>query len=182
MGRDKASLQWDGRGLLERTVIELQRISDDLLVIGRNSPVQGARAIEDETPGLGPVGGLLTGLHAARYPLVIATACDHPFLDAAALSRLVSLASAHDAVVPVTGGLAQPLHAVYRRSSVAAVQAYVAEGRRSLTGLLETLSVRWVHGAELAGIDPDGRSLLNVNTPEEWENLRAGGGNRGSIG
>lgn len=183
MGRDKALLERDGVTLLERTVCELQTISEDVIVVGRAVHIPGVRGVPDERRGLGPIGGLLTGLRLARCPLVIAVACDHPFLDARALNVLVSLASGYEAVVPSMAGIAQPLHAVYRRTSIPTVEAYVAGGGRSLNGLLEKLSIRWVTEAEMAEIDPDHRSLLNVNTPEEWRRARSrSAGNRGSIG
>jgi hypothetical protein len=33
------------------------------------------------------------------------------------------------------------------------------------------MAVRWVDDAELAWLDPSGRSLLNVNTPDEWSDV-----------
>jgi molybdenum cofactor guanylyltransferase len=174
MGRDKASLLWEGATLLERTVEQLDLVSREVIVVGRQSAPEGARALTDREPGLGPVGGLVTGLHASRYPLSVVVACDHPFLDAALLRALVDCAGGFDAVVPRVEGTAQPLVAVYRRACVGAVEQYLRTGGRSLQGLLPHLMVRWVEEAELAPIDPDFRSFRNVNTPGEWAGVSTG--------
>jgi molybdopterin-guanine dinucleotide biosynthesis protein A len=172
MGRDKATLRLDGSTLLERTIRELQRLSDDVLVIGRTLPaVAGLRSLRDERADGGPVGGLLTGLRSARHPIVIAAACDHPFLSAVALAGLVRLAPGYDAVVPRQSGRPQPLHAVYSKGASTHAETYIGGGGQSLRGLLSGMAVRWVDDAELAWLDPSGRSLLNVNTPDEWSDV-----------
>lgn len=171
MGRDKASLRRDGATLLERTIQQLRVISREVILVGRESAPLGARAVPDQEPGLGPVGGLLTGLRASRFALNVVVACDHPFLEAVVLRALVARAGDFDAVVPKVAGRAQPLVAVYRNDCLRVVEEYVQSGGRSLRGLLPHLSVRWFEEAELAGLDPDFRSFHNVNTPEDWASV-----------
>jgi molybdopterin-guanine dinucleotide biosynthesis protein A len=174
MGRDKASLTLDGVSLLQRTVEQLRSISPDVILVGRESGDLQARSVGDEIEGVGPIGGLLAGLRAAAYPLSAVAACDHPFLNGRALLALAGLAPGYDAVIPRVDGAAQPLHAVYHRRSLTPIERYVEAGGRSLKGLLEELIVRWVSGTELEVLDPGLRSLLNVNTPEEWQRAREG--------
>ncbi len=169
MGRDKAQLSLGRITLLDRTVRELRTISEEVLVVGRATCMTDVRSLTDEMPGSGPAGGLITGLRAARLPLCLTVACDHPFLDAEVLLSLAHLIPGFDAVVPRKGADPQPLHAVYRRDTLPAAEDYFSRGGRSLRGLLDGLHVRWVSEAEMTRIDPSGRSLINVNTPEEWE-------------
>lgn len=171
MGRDKAGLSVHGVTLLDRTIAELRCLSDDLVVVGRTSGRADVRVVPDEIPDSGPVSGLITGLRAARLPLCVVVACDHPFLDAQVLRALAGLAAGFDAVVPQNGPDPQPLHAVYRRGVRPIAEDYFAGGGRSMRGLLDRLSVRWVREEEMTAIDPSGRSVLNVNTPGEWQRL-----------
>lgn len=169
MGRDKAQLRLGETSLLQRTIEELETIVADVVVVGRSaSGVDGARALADECADSGPVAGLVTGLRAARFPLCVAVACDLPFLDARVLRAMLDLASGFDAVVPLSDGHPQPLHAVYGHDVLSIADKYFSGGGRSLRGLLGNLHVRWVPEEEMTRIDPSGRSLTNVNTPEEW--------------
>ena len=122
MGRDKADLQVGGQSLLVRTACVLSEVVDEILVVGRDSfssaLPHSVRAVPDEVPGIGPLGGLLSGLRRTTYPYAVVVACDLPFLDAGVLRHLLTLAPGYDAVVPFVGGHNQPLHAVYRADGV----------------------------------------------------------------
>jgi molybdopterin-guanine dinucleotide biosynthesis protein A len=169
MGSDKALLVLDGRTLLDRTVDALASAADDVVVVGRRSgDVRGVRFVEDETPELGPLGGLCTGLHAAAHRHVLCVGCDMPFLNADLLRRLVSLLGEHDAAVPRVCGKTHPLHAVYTGDCAAAAKRQIESGDLRLRALLAKLRVRWVEESEIEATDPERRSLLNVNTPEDW--------------
>lgn len=170
MGKDKAQLELHGTTILARTIDELRTISDDVLVVGRQlSEPPEVRSLPDHVAGRGPIGGLLTGLRAARFPLCAVVACDLPFLDAAVLRSLLGLAHGYDAVVPCTGGQQHPLHAVYQRGVLPKVEEYIAGAGQSMRGLLSGLRVRWVCEEEMMQLDPSSRSAVNVNTPGEWE-------------
>ncbi len=63
----------------------------------------------------------------------------------------------------------EPLHALYRRSCLAAVEARLAAGQRRLVAFLPDVRVRDVFPPEIRPLDPSFLSFLNVNTPEDWE-------------
>jgi molybdenum cofactor guanylyltransferase len=75
----------------------------------------------------------------------------------------------YDAVVPEIAGLVQPLHAVYRKRCLAAINAMIAQGEARLVQIVDAVSVRKVGERELRAIDPDLRSFINVNTPEDYQ-------------
>ena len=77
----------------------------------------------------------------------------------------------YDAVVPRRGGRPEPLHAVYGRGLIPAVEDLLARGGGPLRLLLTApgVRVRWVEEPELRRFDPKLRSLTNVNTPEDYE-------------
>ena len=71
------------------------------------------------------------------------------------------------------GGLArEPLHALYRRSCLPAIEGRLAAGQRRVISFLPDVRVRDVLPAEISPLDPNFLSFLNVNTPEEWEQAR----------
>lgn len=174
MGREKAGLQMSGGTLLERAVRTLEPIVDEVVVVGTPGTAPcGVRVIADETPGLGPLGGLATGLKRTRGERVLLVACDLPFLDRALLLYLMSLAPGYDAVVARIDGRSQPLHAVYDRRVGPIVDRQIASGAYRMEELVARLHVRWVEDAEIAAIEGGHRSFFNVNTPADWRCARA---------
>src|SRR5690349_13497485 len=84
MGRDKALLQIDGISLVERAAQTLRAVADTVIVVADrpNKYVfdDGTPVLGDKYPGMGPLGGLLTGLDAAGAGCHFALACDMPFV------------------------------------------------------------------------------------------------------
>jgi molybdopterin-guanine dinucleotide biosynthesis protein A len=176
MGRPKAMLRLGGVTLIERTVEELARSIDDIVVVaapeseGIELPALGAVTIvHDENAYRGPVGALARGLHAARHEVAFACSCDLPMLRCEAASWLLSLIGGYDAVLPQIGERLQPLHAVYRRRCAEALDAMLARGEHRLSAVAKAVGARILAEAEYRRADPDALSCFNINTPEDYE-------------
>jgi molybdopterin-guanine dinucleotide biosynthesis protein A len=177
MGRDKAGMLFAGETLLARAARTLAEVFDEVLVVGRDTLEPGlpahARAVPDERPGLGPVGGIATALAAARHDRVFVCACDMPLLDAGTVATLADLAShAMDvkAVAPRVGGNSHPLAAFYTRECLMPARAAVDAGRLSAREFLAEVRAVYIDldvGSHVA------RALTNVNTPEELARVEA---------
>jgi molybdopterin-guanine dinucleotide biosynthesis protein A len=175
MGRDKAEIVLaGGETLLRRTVAVALQACDAVLVVGRARPAGWAedRAIflTDETPDLGPGGGLLTALFHADAP-VLTLACDMPRLTVDALRWLRERAErggVEYGIVTRNGGQIEPLFAIYMPACLPLLEAQIASGRRSLQALIQ--AGRFV----VADAPPDvARALANANTPEELARILA---------
>jgi len=173
MGANKALLEIDGQPLLNWVLARLQRLSDDVIVVARETAIWGhppARLVSDAYPGQGPLVGLHAGLHAARHPAALAVACDMPFLDLRLLRYMIVVGKAHDAVVPRLSGLTEPLHAIYRvEPCLRAIETVLDAGSRKMTSFLGCVEVRYVEEHEIDLFDPDHLSFFNVNTPEDLQ-------------
>ncbi len=176
MGRNKALLELDGQMLVARVATALQALTDDILIVANDpEPYRFLHRpiIPDIQPGRGPLMGLYSGLKAARGDLALLAAVDMPFLSPEFLRYLVSLAPGYDVVIPNAHGRLHPLCAVYRRAScLPAVEEAIARGQRRLIAFHSQVRVRQVNEETLRRIEPDLRSLMNVNTPEELEAAR----------
>lgn len=120
------------------------------------------RVVEDETPGLGPLGGILAGLRAAENGACAVVACDIPEINIPLLRSLARAAQDAEIAVPIgPAGLFEPLFAVYRKSVVPEIEALLRAGERSilpLFGRCRTVAVRL----------EDAGWLLNLNTREDY--------------
>ena len=174
MRREKALLSVEGRPLVLHVAGLLERAADPVFLgpgkLGRLGAL-GYREVEDAAPGSGPLGGLVAGLAASPHALLAVVAVDMPFASPALFTYLAGLHGGEDAVVPRSGAGPEPLHAVYARSALPALQAALAEGALALHAALESLRVRWVDKEEWIKPDPSGRFAHNVNREEDLAHL-----------
>jgi molybdopterin-guanine dinucleotide biosynthesis protein A len=103
MGRDKAFVDLGGAPLVMRVIERVAPLCTEIILV-TNDPAPyaqfGHRIIGDVYPGKGSLGGIFSGLQAAREEYALAVACDMPFLNAKLLSYLISLAPQFDVVIP----------------------------------------------------------------------------------
>ena len=178
LGQDKRLLRlFSSRTLLEETVLRLSTLTDDVVVVVSSQSVDleglSAKIVQDPVPGAGPLNALYAGLMAAEHEYAIAVACDMPFLSTTLLRGLLDLPRDYDALVPRrSDGTLETLHAVYRKTCLEAIRRRLDAGRFKLAALLDDLTVRFVDEPWLRQYDPQARSFLNVNTPEDLENVK----------
>jgi molybdopterin-guanine dinucleotide biosynthesis protein A len=133
------------------------------------------RIVSPNRPTLGPIAGLdaiLAALPAAT-DAVVCVAGDMPFLAPALLEHLRDAAPGAVALVPRVAGRAEPLLARYARGLAPVVADQIAGGHYALVELLARLgdAVEWIDEPELRALDPDLRSIANVNTPADLAEL-----------
>jgi molybdopterin-guanine dinucleotide biosynthesis protein A len=185
MGQPKALLPVppDGTPLIERVIRRLRGLAAaPVIVVANEAAVTGlfvaqpdVRCVADRYPGTGTLGGIATGLReCAGWGIVVA--CDLPFVSVALFAGLLAIAAEHDesggdrwdAVVPVVGGYEEPLHALYHRRCLPAIETRLARGERRVVSFMPDVRTRTVPEDELRAFDHALRSFTNANTPEEW--------------
>lgn len=181
MGLPKAALPFGASTILERLIDTLSGAFAEIIVVAaplRDEPFSIDRTLKnrvglilerDDTAFQGPVGALRRGLTRARSEIAFACSCDLPLLRSDLAAAICTMVEGNDAAIPKVEGILQPLCAAYRRDpAIAALVAMEAAGERRLTMLTDRLKVRALDEAALRAIDPDLRSLLNVNTAEDY--------------
>ena len=146
----------------------MRRLSDDTIVIANDSSfhVSGVRREADRLVGAAALGGIHAALESARHERVIVTGCDMPFLNVRLLDWLVALDQDADVVIPRIGGYPEPLHAIYKKSCIPAIENAIAAKQLRIVGFFSSVKVRFVDEPELQAIDPQLRSFRNCNTPD----------------
>jgi molybdopterin-guanine dinucleotide biosynthesis protein A len=164
MGRDKASLSFEGTTLIERTVSTLSPRCSPLFVIaapGQSLPGIVADVLRDEVRGVGPLLATGRGLRAAAdagLEWAFVCAVDMPLLDADLIDVLMGPAVrlGADVVLP-WDGRDHYLAGVYRTSLADRVDELVAAGERSMRALVNRVDTQRI-------VMPEQPSLTNVNT------------------
>ena len=171
MGADKALLDFRGRPLIAHQLEILRGIFGDVL-IGANDPEPyasfGARVVPDLLEERCSLTGVHALISAATTRHIFVVACDLPFLNPELIRRLLKPSEGVDVVLPVTKRGPEPLHAVYSKGCLLAIEAAARQGVWKMTGFMKNVSVARVPIKE-ADWKVDGRSpFLNANTPQEW--------------
>lgn len=169
MGRDKALIERDGQSMMQHAIELLRPHAREVLVIGDPEKYrpQHAQVVPDNTPGKGPLGGVVTALRHARYVRVLVLACDLPNINDRLLIRLKSaLIGEVDAVVPRHPAGIEPLAAAYHRHAIDAFLENLAQERLRMSDALTR--VKTVHIDLRPGEDgwPNGL-FANVNAPSD---------------
>ena len=177
MGQNKALMPFLGQPLIERVVQRVKSAAAELILI-TNQPEQfaylGLPLVADLIPGKGPLGGLFTSLTVASFPVVAVIACDMPFVNAALLETQRDLLAGGDwdVVIPHSEEGLEPLHALYSAACRETFENAIRQGERKILDVIGRLNVRQVSSEELRRVGVKESSFVNVNTPEEYGELR----------
>jgi molybdopterin-guanine dinucleotide biosynthesis protein A len=175
MGSSKALLPFGGETMLQRVVRLLSAVVSPIVVVaapGQPLPQlpTNVTVAPDEHEGRGPLEGLRAGLKAlpAGTEVAYVTSCDVPLLVPAFVRHMIDLLTDHDIAVMEIDGFAHPLSAVYRRNTLAQVEALLAHDRLRPAFLFEAVRTRRVQAAEMTSADPELLTLRNLNTREDY--------------
>jgi molybdopterin-guanine dinucleotide biosynthesis protein A len=175
MGVPKATLPFGAETMLQRVVRLLSTVVAPIVVVAANGQVLPALPDEvtvtrDEREARGPLEGLRAGLKALPQSVDAAyvTSCDVPLLVPAFVERMIELLGDHDIAVMEIDGFAHPLSAVYRRDTLPHVESLLANDRLRPVFLFDAVRTRRVQTAEMTVVDPELRTLRNLNTHEDY--------------
>lgn len=177
LGGDKADVMLGDESLLSRAVGRARALSDDLVVVTRREQQVIHRPAEvrwtnDLAGQEGVLAGITSGLQASRYGWALCIACDMPFVDPAVIALLTRTSADVDVVIPEHRLGLEPLHALYHRRCLPAMEASLRGGARRPISFFEAVRVARVKQEAIEGLDPTWRSFFNVNTPEEMDRAR----------
>jgi molybdopterin-guanine dinucleotide biosynthesis protein A len=170
MGRNKALLPIGKKTCIEYVTDAVSKVAGSMVLIGESEGLEflGIPMVPDLRPGMGPLGGLETGLTITTMGTNIVVACDMPCVTPDLLNHLLREAEGHDAVsydavIPTVAGRAHPLCAVYARACLPMIQRRLDNALLRVSDLAQELNCRRVSLDETVMFRPD--LLLNVNTP-----------------
>ena len=175
-GREKYFCFYKGCSFISRLVMVFSGICDEILIVAK-SPEQAThfdglpvRCTWDKKRGLGPIGGISSGIEEVKGEFVFIAACDMPTIHRSIVTYLFDHIGEYDAIIPEWENTdIEPLHAVYR---VSAVRQYVEEHESlSLRDMVNSLHTLRVSPEEFRQFDPNLETFQNINTLDELQAL-----------
>jgi molybdopterin-guanine dinucleotide biosynthesis protein A len=175
MGVPKATLAFGPETMLQRVVRLLGTVVEPIVAVAARDQLlpdlpQDVIITRDEREQRGPLEGLRAGLKAVPDSVDVAyvTSCDVPLLVPGFVLRMIDLMGEHDIAVMEIDGFPHPLSAVYRRKVLPKVESLLDADKLRPVFLFDAVRTRRVKPEEMVSVDPELRTLRNLNTRDDY--------------
>ncbi|HHT9129603.1 MAG TPA: molybdenum cofactor guanylyltransferase [Candidatus Brocadiaceae bacterium] len=174
MGFNKAFLKYGNKTFIEHQIAKLSKIFDEIILSTNNTLTYNnlnLPIVPDVMPEKGPLSGICAGLMRSTNPHAFVIACDMPFIDENVILYLSRQIDDYDVVVPQTSRGLEPMHAFYSKNCIQPMYRCLKEGRLRIVDFFSEVKVKIVDEKELKelkNLDSFTKSLVNLNTPEEY--------------
>jgi molybdopterin-guanine dinucleotide biosynthesis protein A len=175
-GQNKAFLELHGARLIDRIAAEMKTIFRNVVIVtNRKADYEYLEVpvVEDLIRGLGPLGGIFTGLMTISDQAGFFVACDIPFFSKQLVRYMVDIKDNHAAVVPSGATGLEPLYAIYAQSCLDPIRSLISEKRYQVRLFFERVPVRYVTLNEISRFIAPGKAFLNINTPDEFARIQS---------
>jgi FdhD protein len=175
MGSDKSLLPIQGARFIDHIYARLSSLFDEVLIV-TNSPELyqeiPCRKVPDIYLRQGALAGIHAGLSQAQQPRAFVVGCDMPFVSEKMVRKICSHAEQGDLILPLSSKGHEPLHALYEKSCLPAIEQVLEAGHKRVMKFFSQVKVVKIPATELLPLDPQEKSFCNVNTPDEYFRLR----------
>ena len=175
MKSDKSLLPLHGARFIDHVYRVMNDLFEEVLIVS-NSPELYAAIDCRKVPDIYCAKGVLAGIHAglvhARSDRIFVVGCDMPFINPQVVRAICTGDWPEDVVIPVLQGGHEPLHALYGRNCITAIEEQLQAGRKRIISFFPWVNVRELGAEHWQESDPEGLSFRNINTPEEYFQLR----------
>ena len=175
MGSDKSLLPIQGARFIDHVYSRMKGLFDEVVIV-TNSPQLytdiDCRKVPDLYYSQGSLAGIHSGLAHARQEQVFVVGCDMPFISSKVVRHLCAQADRGEMVIPTSRGGHEPLHALYSKSCLPAIEQVLDAGLKKIMLFFNKVKMVEVPSCELQQLDPEEKSFQNINTPEDYFRLR----------
>lgn len=153
--------------MIEAVGATLSNVCEPVLVVG--GTVGGLGSVADRRPGAGPLGGLEALLLSGLDDQYLVCPSDIPLVTVDLLRRLTGPSDSAATIFDIEGeSRVQSLPLRISSAALEAITTALDAGRNSIHGVLDLIDVD-----RIPITAQEGRSLLNVNTPADYDALVA---------
>lgn len=177
IGKIKALLQLDKSTIIEFIIQSLKKIFNEIIIV-TNQRAEflhlDAKIVEDIISGVGPIGGIHSGLIHSTSAHSFVISCDMPFVNVNFIKYMESLLSDNDIdiVVPKTKNGYEALHAFYSKTCILPIETNIKRKRFEVISIFDKVKTREVEEPEFENLDLEKRTFFNINTEDDYKNAK----------
>ncbi len=174
--KPKCLISIDNKRIIELLIRKLKKLFEEVLII-TNFPElyfkEGLTLIGDIYPFKGPMAGIHAAMKNSSYD-VFAFACDMPFIEEKLIFEMTKKHFAHKPDITICSfrDKIYPLPGIYAKNLFSYLENLLLEDKLSMTKLIYAVRSEII---EVANLDREGVSFININTQEDLEKLKKGG-------
>jgi len=175
-GQNKAFIDIDGIRLIDSITEKMKNIFEQVILVANEKERYkyiGIPVIEDLIKGLGPIGGIYTGLMSISNQAGFFVACDMPFINKQLIRYMIDIKDNHAAVVPMVADNIEPLHAIYSKSCLGTIKKLIDSNTYQVRLFYERMPVRYIKEDEIKKFCAPSKAFLNINTPDEYRKIQS---------
>ncbi|MEK6599632.1 MAG: molybdenum cofactor guanylyltransferase [Deltaproteobacteria bacterium] len=174
MGFNKAFIDIGGKSIIHKTVNLFKELFDEIIVV-TNDPLWyeelNCLTVTDILKGAGSLGGIYTGLFHSSSEYNFVVACDMPFLNKEAISRIIKFPEGWSATAPYIMDRYHPLHAVYSKKCIKPIEEMIKAKDLRITNLFQKIKVKRLEEKDWLSNEHVLSSLDNINTKEDLHRI-----------
>jgi molybdopterin-guanine dinucleotide biosynthesis protein A len=170
-GENKAFISVGGRRILDRLLDVFSVLFDEIILVTNHpeSFLQWDLTIVTDIFDLrSSLTGIHTGLFYSNNPYAFFSACDTPFLKKELVEVLVKqIEQKIDIIMPETANGFEPLCAIYSKRCLKPAEDHLKANKVKIQWAFRSNRIKNIPENQLRTVDPELRSFLNINTPED---------------
>lgn len=167
MGTDKGLLFYQDKTFTGHIVDVAKKISKNILIITSNETYRKyAETVADIYPGMGPAGGIYTGLMNSRCEKNMVLSCDVPFIGLSLLNKLMENSGPEDALICRENDKIHPLTGIYDLKSAPYFLAAIKNRQLKMKSILDSMNTTYLDVSHEFK-----NQLRNINNMEEFKAL-----------
>ena len=180
---DKAFLKYNGEFFIDILLEKLKEFKE--IIIVTNSPekysdyekkykyTNNLKIITDKVKGIGPIGGIYTGLLNSKYSESFIVSCDTPFVNKEFIKYVKELKGDYFIALPVYGEKKEPLCALYKKNIIEIIEKRIVEKNYKIDSIFLNEYTRHIKVNEIFKNDNIIKGFYNINTQEELEKINS---------
>jgi len=170
-GKNKALLSVGGRRIIDRLLDVFSDLFDEIILV-TNHPQHFLKwdltIVTDVFDLRSSLTGIHTGLFYMKNPYAFFSACDTPFLKKEIVEILVEqIEQKIDIIMPETAAGFEPLCAIYSKRCLKPAEDHLRANKVKIQWAFRSNRIKYIAENQLRPADPELRSFLNINTPED---------------
>ncbi len=174
MGTNKAYLPVGDETFLKHTIRVLDICTDVWISVDDADKYKDMPCplVEDEKQKYGPVEGIYQLLLHVKNPVCFILAADMPLMESSLLLAMkAALTDKDDCLIICDRDYIHPLCGIYKKRVLPALEAMRRQGIHKIRPLFDRVKTRYI---DIGDLGFSGNLLKNINTIQEYEELRKG--------
>ncbi|WP_051309570.1 formate dehydrogenase accessory sulfurtransferase FdhD [Desulfogranum japonicum] len=175
MGSNKSLLPLDGARFIDQVYRRMESLFNEVIIVTNTPDIYKeipCRKVPDMYYAQGSLAGLHSGLTHARNEKIFVAACDMPFISPAVVKEICAHGDQGDLVIPYSSNGHEPLHALYSKSCLPAMEQVLDAGQKRIISFFDKVKRVKLPASTIRRHDPDEKTFKNINTPEDYYRLR----------